>query len=521
MADAMDPAGAADYPNMTGDEQWEWSDYDMAMYADLYYPQHDYGEMSYGRALYTFFVWETWMSVRQIFTRELLRPVLLYALSVGCIAAALNVRGRRHRAAWVAASVAVGAVIVEYVARTDFVYVVKDTLVRLVVIHNLGAVVMILWERFCLTDEQRRLPWARRAVATYKIMWNSRFVNTARPAPVFHLLKAEEERQREILRTDTTTATADGEENKVVNQDGNSDDPNDDKDDGYFKKAWKTTRQVAQASWRRTLQPVSRLWNALTPKQRWIARTVAKITVVWALDRVLDQLADVYIDFDWWDIQLHKRSFVRRVREVSGREVVIRCYFAFQAVWGAFAFYTVVHSAMAVFFVGVVGIDEPDEWPPVFGDVRQAWNLRRFWSKYWDRLIYRAVNGLGEMLLTAVGLGGGGGGGDGGRPFRGRKRWLLNGLVFAISGVFHGFTDYFSGIRCSYAWEFWWWTANFAAVVAETALLHAVRTYFPRFYHRMSGRPGKALGFLWVFAWLFWAYPKSQFTTMHCLPDNR
>ncbi|WQF83974.1 Putative Wax synthase domain-containing protein [Colletotrichum destructivum] len=508
----MDPTGAADYPNMTGDEQWDWSDYDMEAYADLY-PQHNYAEMSYARALYTFFVWETWMSVRQIFTRELVHPVLLYALSVGCIAAALNVR-ERYRAAWVAASVAIGAVIVEYVARTDFVYVVKDSLVRLVVIHNLGAVVMILWERFCLTDEQKKLPWGRRAIATYKIMWNSRFVNTARPAPVFHLLKAEEERQREVL------CTAAAEEDKVVNRDGNTaypgnpDDTDDtDDNDGYLKNAWKTTRQVTHGAWGRVHQPFSRLWGALTPKQRWITRTVAKITAVWALDRVLDQLADVYIDFDWWDIQLHKTSFLRRLREVSSREVMIRCYFAFQAVWGAYAFYTIVHSAIAVFFVGL-GVDEPDEWPPVFGDVRQAWNLRRFWSKYWDRLIYRAVNGLGEMLLTAVGLGGP-------RPFRGRKRWLLNGLVFAISGVFHGFTDYFSGIRCSYVWEFWWWAANFVAVVGETALLHAVRTYFPRFHNRMRGRPGKAVGFLWVFAWLFWAYPKSQFTTMHCLPENR
>ncbi|KAK1991081.1 hypothetical protein LX36DRAFT_663642 [Colletotrichum falcatum] len=241
-------------------------------------------------------------------------------------------------------------------------------------------------------------------------------------------------------------------------------------------------------------------------------QTAATVVTVWVLDRANDHVSQVVIGFDWNDVEPEKANFFRRLDGVTAHELAIRSFFAFNSLWGPYAFYTQLHSSMALFFVAL-GIDEPDEWPPVFGDIRQAWSLRRLWSKFWDRLIYRPVNGLGEMFMTAVGLGQ--------RPFRGRKRWLLNGLVFAISGIFHAATDYLSGVKCSWMWELWWWNMNFVGIVGETALLYLIQAHFPRFYERMSGKAGKAIGFFWVFAWLFWSCPKNQFRAMACMPEYR
>ncbi|GKT86156.1 toxin biosynthesis protein [Colletotrichum tofieldiae] len=489
------------------EEAWNWTNDDFDNYTG-YYSYSNYGDMGYMEALYTFFIWETWISIKKMASKNLLYPAFLYTLSVACIAIAINAR-ERYRAAWVTASIAIGAAIIQYISKTDFVYVIKDTMVRLVIIHNLGSVVMILWEKFCLTEEQKRLPWGQRAIATYKIMWNSRFVNTSRPAPVFHLLKADEERQKAVL-----CATIEKDEAEELNNNIAPAEQADHQNEifPYTGKAWNAARQVSHRTWGCISWPVARLWNWFSPRTRWIVKTTGIVTAVWVSDRVIDQIAQVVIVFDWDDVELHKIYFFRRLHEVTSREIVIRCFFAFQAVWSAYAFYTMIHSTIAIFFVAL-RIDEPEEWPSVFGDIRQAWNLRRFWSKYWDRLIYRAVNGLGEMFMTVIGLGP--------RPFRGKKRWLLNGLVFAISGIFHALTDYFSGIHCSYMWELWWWNMNFVGIVGETALLYSIQACFPRLYYKMSGKTGKAVGFLWVFAWLFWASPKNQFTAMHCLPENR
>ncbi|KAK1984170.1 hypothetical protein LZ30DRAFT_586835 [Colletotrichum cereale] len=490
------------------DDTLNWTSYGYADYAD-YYPHGNYGKMDYIEALYTFFVWETWLSIQTMASKELLYPAALYALSVACIAIALNVR-ERYRAAWVAASLAIGAAILRYVSNMDFVYVVKDTLIRLIIIHNMGAVVMILWEKFCLTEEQKKLPWGRRAIATYKIMWNSRFVKTSRPAPVFHLMKAEEE-----LRKAAACPTTDEDEPEGLDDDavfaGN---PGGNYNNGFLhiRKACNGARRVGHWAWGCVSSPVTRLWNWTGPRNRWIMKTIATVITVWVLDRAVDHIDQVGVRFDWEDADPHKTVFFRRLHEVTSREIVVRSFFAFQTVWGPYAFYTEIHSTIALFFVAL-RIDEPEEWPPVFGDIRQAWNLRRLWSKYWDRLIYRPVNGLGEMFMTGVGLGQ--------RPFRGKKRWLLNGLVFAISGIFHATTDYFSGFYCNYLWEMWWWNINFVGIVGETALLYFVQTYFPRFYDKTSGRVGKTIGFIWVFVWLFWASPKSGFRAMQCMPMNR
>ncbi|KDN60935.1 hypothetical protein CSUB01_07304 [Colletotrichum sublineola] len=485
-----------------------WSDYGYADYAD-FYPHGNYGKMNYIQAIYTFFIWETWVSIQGMVTKELLYPTILYTISVACIAVALNTE-ERYRAAWVAASVAIGAVILQHLGDMDFIYVVKDTLIRLIIIHNMGAVVMILWEKFCLTEEQKMLSWGKRAIATYKIMWNSRFVKTSRPAPVFHLLKAEEELRKAALR-------AIAEEDDSEKLDDNSvlaDQTDDSCSNGllHIRRVCNGARQAGQWVWSCVSLPVIRLWNWISPRNRWIMQTITTVLIVWVLDRATDHVSQVVVGFDWEDVGPHKTVFFRRLNEVTRHEVIVRSFFAFQTVWGPYSFYTQIHSIIALFFVAL-HIDEPEEWPPVFGDIRQAWSLRRLWSKFWDRLIYRAVNGLGEMFMTAVGFGQ--------RPFRGMKRWVLNGLVFAISGIFHAGTDYIAGLECSWMWEFWWWNMNFVGIVGETALLYFIRAYFPHFYDKMSGKAGKAIGFLWVFAWLFWSAPKSHFMAMQCMPENR
>ncbi|EFQ34448.1 hypothetical protein CGRA01v4_00125 [Colletotrichum graminicola] len=502
---SIDTLGANSSMEMPLGEMLNWSDFGFAEYSD-FHPHGNYRRMDWIETLYTFFIWETWVSIQNMASKELLYPAFLYTLSVACIAIALNTK-ERYRGAWVAASVAIGYVILQCLSPMSLEYVVKDTLIRVVIIHNMGAVVMILWEKFCLTEEQKKLSWGKRAIATYKIMWNSRFVKTSRPAPVFHLLKADEE-----LRKAALGATVEEEDSEELDEHaaglaGNTDD---NYSDGllHIKSACNGVRQIGYWIWSCIGLPVVRLWNWIGHRNRWIVKTTATILIVWVLDRANDHV-QIFIGFEWDDIQIDRTVFFRRLNEVTLHEVMVRCVFAVQSIWSPYAFYTEVHSIMAIFFVAL-RIDEPEDWPPVFGDIRQAWSLRRLWSKFWDRLIYRPVNGLGEMFMTAVGLGQ--------RPFRGQKRWLLNGLVFFISGIFHAGTDYISGIHCAWMWEIWWWNMNFVVIAGETALLYFIRAYFPRFYEKMSGKVGKTIGFLWVFAWFFWSAPKQHFRAMHCIP---
>ncbi|KAK1634511.1 hypothetical protein BDP81DRAFT_432963 [Colletotrichum phormii] len=493
--------------NYTGPE-WNWTDSDW----DYIYSE----PIGIWESLIDHFLDHLRSQRYLIQTDLLLYPALVYFLNLACLAIAFNSNGR-YRTAFVGASLAFAAAIIQQISVLPVFYAVKITIVQVLVIQNMGAAVMMLWENIAVTEEQKKLPWGQRILATYKLMWNARFVNTARPAPVLHLIKAEEERKRQLAEA-TITATIGETATKKATMDNKD----------LYKTLTMTSNnksmfdrinhsrdlvlQLSYHAWNKVSQPLARSWNSLSPRSRWIMATIAKITLVFILEHVKEYLWDTYAWFSHDDIALYKRSYFRRLirNETDLREVVIRCYFAFEGLWGAFYWYTFIHSTVALFFVAL-HIDEPEEWPPVFGDIREGWNLRRFWSKFFDRLIYRTTNGLGEIILTTLGVGR--------RPFRGNKRWVLNGLIFFLSGTFHAGTEYICGIKCHVGVEIWWWMLNYITMIMETAFLYGLQTYFPRFYYKMSGRVGKAIGYLWLFTFQFYASPKNQYTALNCLPQ--
>ncbi|OLN85272.1 hypothetical protein CCHL11_04375 [Colletotrichum chlorophyti] len=170
-------------------------------------------------------------------------------------------------------------------------------------------------------------------------------------------------------------------------------------------------------------------WDNLTPRRQWWFKTLATVLLIWAVDNTKQHLWRTRSKVVWDDMKVNQTVYFRRLlrNQVTLRETAIRAYFAFETVWGAYSWYTRLHYSCALFFVGL-GIDEPEEWPPSFGDIRQAWNIRRFWSKYYDRLVYRTITGYSEMTMVCIGMGQ--------RPYSDRKRWLLNGFIFLYSALY-------------------------------------------------------------------------------------
>lgn len=162
----------------------------------------------------------------------------------------------------------------------------------------------------------------------------------------------------------------------------------------------------------------------------------------------------------------------------------------------------------------VVGLhlDQPHEWPPLFGDVRQAYSLRRYWVKFYDRLIYRTVSEYGKLFLRTLGLGG-----NGSQKDKVWQRWLLNGVLFFISGVMHAQAGYWSGSRCGYGAEMIWWMLHFYGLVLEVGLQTVLQRVCPNFYRKICGSwIGKVIGFTWVFLFLGWSAPKFSFSAYTC-----
>lgn len=180
------------------------------------------------------------------------------------------------------------------------------------------------------------------------------------------------------------------------------------------------------------------------------------------------------------------------------------------------------HDMLAILFVGILRLDSPSEWPPLYGNIMQAYTVRRFWSKHWHLLIYRSFSGLIGLALKQVGL-------SKQRAKVRAARLLHNGLVFVASGLMHVMVQWVQSEgecwRCGCWGIFRWFVLQITGITIEEVVLDSVRWLLKRnsellFHWGVSEwfvrRAGRVVGYLWVLSWLKWTTEATEFPSLHC-----
>lgn len=143
--------------------------------------------------------------------------------------------------------------------------------------------------------------------------------------------------------------------------------------------------------------------------------------------------------------------------------------------------------------------------------------MRRYWVKFYDRLIYRTCSEHAKFILRVLHLGGKGGGRD--APW---QRWLLYALIFTISAFMHAQASWWDGVRCGYWDEIVWWMHNFLALVVETAFQAALLRVAPRWYNwAASNQTCKVVGFAWIYIFMIWSTPRFASELLRCTFQNK
>jgi len=176
--------------------------------------------------------------------------------------------------------------------------------------------------------------------------------------------------------------------------------------------------------------------------------------------------------------------------------------------------YIVLHNFLARVFVGL-GLDEPHEWVPLFGHLSDAYTVRRYWSHFCDRLLYRPLTLWLRGTLRFSGQER-----EGGLLVGGYDRVALNFLTFLASGLIHAWALRIDGQRCGYREEVQFWCVHFGIVALETF----VERYLVGESKGSSPPPGKGrklLGYLWVFGVFSWSVPRFQHVQMLCMPSHQ
>lgn len=179
-----------------------------------------------------------------------------------------------------------------------------------------------------------------------------------------------------------------------------------------------------------------------------------------------------------------------------------------------YAFLECYHSLLSIVFVCVLGWDRAEEWPPLYGNILEAYTVRRFWGVFWHRITTRNMSSLATVLLSWLGIG----------PLTTKaSRMMLVGMIFAISGVAHGLVAWRTG-EGSEGRDIAFFLVNFACIATERMLTYMFGGWGAR--RREVGRSHedaqlslpfmyRAAGLLWVYTWLVLVLPKWQYPKLY------
>jgi hypothetical protein len=246
--------------------------------------------------------------------------------------------------------------------------------------------------------------------------------------------------------------------------------------------------------------------------------SLIEISIIYYLHHIIMEVPHGYFaPLSIHDFSISKQTYFRRLLPRSSstltsdlptiRETQIRIYIVVHFIGFCYALFTFLYEILAVAFVAT-GVDDPEDWPPFFGKLTEAYSIRNFWGKFWHKLIYRTYTSYGKVISIDVLR----------IPQKGiLGRLFVNFFVFLSSGIVHQVVTRHLGLTCGYWLEdISFFLANFAAIILEMA----VQNIFERIC-RIARRTCPdhikiTVGYFWVFGFLFWSLPKLEYPKQLC-----
>jgi hypothetical protein len=207
------------------------------------------------------------------------------------------------------------------------------------------------------------------------------------------------------------------------------------------------------------------------------------------------------------------------------RAWLIRVVSVLQWVWSCYFILTTAHAAVSLVFVGVLALDSPEEWPPLWGDIRASSSIRAFWGKFWHRIGTASQLSYARALIKAIGL----------RQGSAPAKALASLCVFAFSGLTHIAANWavnngHGQEREALFRDVVFLLLNFTGGLAEVLIGKLVQVICASLGLDMhTGRSRlsmRYLGFAWVFCFFFCTVPPYQYPFLQqalkgFLPDVR
>lgn len=199
-----------------------------------------------------------------------------------------------------------------------------------------------------------------------------------------------------------------------------------------------------------------------------------------------------------------RRLFDGNDDPVSSHELLLRAFMSMSWIWANVLVLESYHALLSIVFVVIFRLDDPEDWPPLFGSLAEAWTVKRFWGKFWHRIAtptFASCSQLASRHLLQC------------RPGSSADNAVIALGVFLLSGVAHAIVAWRIGQGYAHL-DLLFFSSNFVVVLAEILVSKLFKNslrktaYEARLRDPRVQKIGKALGFVWVFSWFFWAVPR-------------
>ncbi|KAF2148575.1 hypothetical protein K461DRAFT_297979 [Myriangium duriaei CBS 260.36] len=248
---------------------------------------------------------------------------------------------------------------------------------------------------------------------------------------------------------------------------------------------------------------------ALT-RMQFTLRRLGVVLLKYAVMVIYYEIIDMptLLQFQQSDYSPSKRILIRRIIRTDPtldlkRESLIRTWVVFTWLLEDYISLSSMHDLFAVFFVGILGLDHPDDWPPLYGHLSDVTSLRTWYSQFWQTLLYRYSVNTGNWAIDKCF------GPRVGKQTR-TRRILLASFVFTLSAMNHLATEYVIYGILNW-WSFGWFLAQPLIFVVEDIVGVLVRTYLAWTQNLSQSTVSRWVGKLWVFSLFYWGILKFAF----------
>ncbi|KMP08581.1 hypothetical protein CIHG_05190 [Coccidioides immitis H538.4] len=193
------------------------------------------------------------------------------------------------------------------------------------------------------------------------------------------------------------------------------------------------------------------------------------------------------------------------VDPISRHQFLLRAFISVSWIWANFVFLESCHAILAIFFVAILRLDNPEDWPSLFGNIADAWTVRRFWGRFWHRIATPTLSQWTRIIIQRV-----------------LHLQLTTGVaktveafgIFFLSGLAHALASWRTGEGFAHL-DILFFCANFVVVAVEILVArlwkYAVKGTWIELELRRNSKlrvVGRILGLVWVFSWFFWMVPR-------------